>query len=388
MTINHITKNAGLRAMCTVIFVFLQHIAVPYVYAGTPAVLRQEAALVTIYAGNTEGGHASTGKGFFIDKSGIIAIQYKLISGKLQAPGTVLFVRTEDGSYLQIKQIAAVDKAHGIALLKVDLADPPIMTLFPDHSPVSGESIFIAGSRSNIRDTVIEGKTALPPDGREVILFTSPVPPEISGSPACNSEGKVIGMVARETEGGTVVNRLVSAAYIAGLLDEYRKSEPQQHGDLSTTEEETGPGPEELERELEKAKSLVEQDPDSAKAFAMLGWAYSRLGMYADAIEAYKGASRLRPDAAGIYNNIGVIYGMNMGMYDKAIAEFEKALQLKPDYDEARYNLAIAYVFSDNTDSALKQYRKLKKTDPERAVKLFELIYEQRKEEDRGDMAR
>jgi hypothetical protein len=383
MTIKHMTKNAVLRFMCTVIFVFLQNISVPYVYAATPApVLRQEAALVTIYTGNTEGGQVGSGKGFFVDKGGIIAVQYKVISGKIQAPGAVLFIRTEEGSYLQTKQIIAIDKVHGIALLKVDLPDPPIMTLSTGHGPVSGESIFIVGSRSNLRDTVIEGKTAVQPDGKEVVLLTSPIPPEMSGSPACNSEGKVIGMVARETEDGTVVNRLVSAAYIASLLDEYRKSERQQNRDLSTAEGETGPGPDELERELEEAKSLVEQDPDSAKAFAMLGWAYSRLGMYADAIEAYKDASRLSPDSAGIYNNIGVIYGMDMGMYDKAIAEFEKALRLKPDYDEARYNLAVAFALSDDTDSALKEYRKLKKTDPERAMKLFELIYEKQKEED------
>ncbi len=378
--------KADLLAVWSATFLFLLHVPVSCVYADVPsAVLRQKAALVTTYADTVEkNGQVGEKGGFFVDKSGVIAVGYEAISGKQNTPGTTLFVKTEDGSYLQIEQIVAADKVHGIALVKVGLPGPSVVTLSPANGTAAGETVFIAGSRSAIGDGVIEGKTALLPDGEEVVLLTPSPHPASTGCPIYNSAGKVIGMLARRTENGRTVNHLISALYIERLLEKYRNSGPQQ-GALFPSEEETGQGADELEKELEKAKALVEQDPGNVKAFVMLGWAYSKLGMYADAIDAYRGAAILGPDYAGIYNNIGVIYAMNMRMYDKAIVEFRKALQLKPDYDEARYNLAITYVFADDRDSALKEYRKLKKTDPERAVKLFDLIYE--KQEEKGDSA-
>jgi Trypsin-like peptidase domain/Tetratricopeptide repeat len=385
MTINQMTK-ADLRAMCSAIFILLLHISPSCVYAGAPSVvLQHRTALVTTYTDDMKKkGQGGEGTGFFVDKSGVIAVGYKAIEailGEHDSPRTALFVRTEDGSYLQIEQIVAADKVHGIALVKVGLPDPPVVTLSPDDGPVSGETVFIAGKRSAHGDGVIEGKTALLPDGEEVVILTSSPPPGITGCPIYNSAGKVIGMLARKTADDRTVNHLVSAVYIQGLLEKYRNSGPQ-HGALFPLEEDTAPGTDELEEKLDKAKSLVEQDPGNVRALVMLGWAYSKLGMYADALDAYKGAASLRPGYAGIYNNIGVIYAMDMGMYDKAVVEFRKALQLKPDYDEARYNLAITYVFSDDRDSALKEYRKLRKTDPERAAKLFGLIYNKQEGED------
>lgn len=373
-------KHTGLTVICPAILVFLSLImSAQYSYAGVPhALVQQRAALVTIYSADMGGKHTGTQKGFFVDKDGIIAVQYE---AKAPTAGNGRFVRTAEGSYLQIDRVVAVDKMSGIALLKVDLRDPPIIRLFPDRVAVSGETVFIPGSGAGLRHSVIEGITAVSPDGREVILLPPPVPSGINGSPVFDREGKVVGMLARDMGNGTVVNRLVPIANVANLLDKYRKSGPPSLDDPTSTEE-PGFAPDELEMELEKAKSLVQEDPENAKAFIILGWAYSRLGMYADAIEAYRNAASLRPDSAGIYNNIGVVYGMDMGMYDRAVAEFQRALRLKPDYDEARYNLAIAYVFSDDRDSALKEYGELKKTDPDRAAKLFDFIHEEQKEED------
>lgn len=382
MKINRLSRSARLLATCATVLIILQYTPEQYVYADTPSfVTHERAAIVTIYSGNAESGQTGMQEGFFADKNGIIAVPYSTISGNSRVNGSPLFVRTADGSYLQIDQVVAVDRQKGLALLKVNLSDSPAAKLSPDFSPVSGEIVFIPVSKPGIKNAFIEGKTVVLPDGKRSVVFSQPVPPGIGGSLIYDSEGHVIGMIASKQESGNAVYRLISAKEIAALLAEYEKSVPQLR-DTTGPEEQAGPDQAELENELEKAKSLVEQDPGNAKAYVLLGWAYSKLGMYADAIDAYKDAANLRPGSAGIYNNIGVIYGRNMGMYDKAIVEFRKALKLKPDYDEARFNLAVAYVFSDDQDSALKEYRELKKRDPERALKLFDLIYERQKEED------
>ncbi|MEJ2696905.1 MAG: tetratricopeptide repeat-containing serine protease family protein [Candidatus Sulfobium sp.] len=341
---------------------------------------------MTIYSGKVGSRQAGITKGFFVDKGGVVAVPYMPIFSTVPGPGNILFVRTAEGSYIQTDRVLAVDKPHGIVLLKIDLVDPPMVRLCPDGPPVPGETVFIESGRTDSGQPVVERKAVASAEDKDTVLLNPPSPAGTGGGPVFNQKGCVVAMLERETKDGAVTDRLIPSVYIADLLKEYRKSEPLGL-DESRSEEEPGPGTDELELELEKAKSLVEQEPENARAFVMLGWAYSRLGMYADAIEAYRDAAALRPGSAGIYNNIGVIYGMDMGMYDKAVKEFEKALQLKPDYDEARFNLAIAYLFAGERDSAMKEYRKLKVTDPERALRLFQLIYEKQKEEDAEGVA-
>lgn len=104
-----------------------------------------------------------------------------------------------------------------------------------------------------------------------------------------------------------------------------------------------------------------------------MGDAYSDLGDYGEAIEAYKEGIRLRPTLPKPHYNLGVAYVASGQLVD-AISEFNQAVQLRvmqgSDYAEARYNLALAYLQLGKRREAEEQRQRLDKLNHELAVKL------------------
>ncbi len=63
-----------------------------------------------------------------------------------------------------------------------------------------------------------------------------------------------------------------------------------------------------------------------------------------------------------------------MGRYREEIEAYREALRLKPDYAYAWNNLACAYALSGNRSAALQAVKELRRYDPQKADKLFNLI--------------
>ena len=59
-------------------------------------------------------------------------------------------------------------------------------------------------------------------------------------------------------------------------------------------------------------------------------------------VRYYRKVIELRPDYAGAYNNMGIVYARQT-RYNKAISAYQKAIELRPDYAKAYYNLELAY---------------------------------------------
>jgi tetratricopeptide (TPR) repeat protein len=74
------------------------------------------------------------------------------------------------------------------------------------------------------------------------------------------------------------------------------------------------------------------------------------------------------------YFGIGVGY-YNLGMYSEAIEAFRQAINVRPASASAYYNLGLAYLFSGQKSMALEQYQELKKIDKTLAEELFTQIY-------------
>jgi len=54
------------------------------------------------------------------------------------------------------------------------------------------------------------------------------------------------------------------------------------------------------------------------------------LGMYREAIEAYKQVIRINPDDSGAHYSLGVVY-VDLGMYREAMEAFKQAIRIKPN---------------------------------------------------------
>ena len=101
--------------------------------------------------------------------------------------------------------------------------------------------------------------------------------------------------------------------------------------------------------------------PDYAGVYNNIGVALGDQEKLDEAIDAYKKAILLKPDYAEAYNNLGNILH-DQDKLEESIEAFKKALLFKPDYAEAYFNIG----------SSLKGIT-YKKTDPD-LQKLFLLF--------------
>lgn len=114
--------------------------------------------------------------------------------------------------------------------------------------------------------------------------------------------------------------------------------------------------------ELHDAIALYRRSLDieeSAEAHTFLGWAYSFLGRYDEAIEECRKAIELDPDYGNPYNDIGT-YLLEQGHIDEAVRWLQRAKFAKryetPEF--AYCNLGRAYQVRGEWDRAIREFRK------------------------------
>ena len=93
-----------------------------------------------------------------------------------------------------------------------------------------------------------------------------------------------------------------------------------------------------------------------------------------EAVESFQAG----PDALSLIMpmpgiNLGIAYG-KLGRYREAIEAYREALHLKPDNADAWAKLAIIYARSGNRSAALEAVKELRRYDPKRAERVFDLI--------------
>ena len=101
----------------------------------------------------------------------------------------------------------------------------------------------------------------------------------------------------------------------------------------------------------------------------------AQVASYAGEIEDAREEVRNNPDDAEAHYNLGVTFG-NSGKYQEAIEPLKQATRLIPNYVDAQFMLGCVYVAIKDRDSALEQYRILKRLNSELANELLKVINE------------
>lgn len=127
------------------------------------------------------------------------------------------------------------------------------------------------------------------------------------------------------------------------------------------------------DEEIQAYKQATRLKPDYTSAHERLASAYVRSKKYPQAIETYKQLVTLKPGDAAVLNNMGEAY-IELGLTSDAVEAFKRAIQLKPDFGKAYYNLGRSYLTLGNRNAALEQYNILQSIDPDWAEKLDGLI--------------
>jgi tetratricopeptide (TPR) repeat protein len=96
--------------------------------------------------------------------------------------------------------------------------------------------------------------------------------------------------------------------------------------------------------------------PDDAEAYCNLGNALRDRGQLVEAAEQYRSALTLRPDSAETHGNLGNVL-RDLGQHAEAATSLQRALQIKPGYAQAHYNLGIVMRELGQLESAIACYR-------------------------------
>lgn len=119
------------------------------------------------------------------------------------------------------------------------------------------------------------------------------------------------------------------------------------------------------EEAIENYISSIQIYP-TAKAHTFLGWAYSYLGKYDEAINECKNAINIDPEYGNPYNDIGA-YLIKLGNYDEALVWLELALEIK-DYQNPEFvhlNIGKVYEIKGIWFEALYEYKRALEIAPE-----------------------
>ena len=116
--------------------------------------------------------------------------------------------------------------------------------------------------------------------------------------------------------------------------------------------------------DLNKAISVLEEGrakyPNNAKLLGTLSSAYVGANKLSVAIDAFKSLSESNPKKENYYNYGVVLLGAEK--FEESVNQFKKALDLDPNYQNAIYNIAVAYV-KWGTDINLKSDEKGEKDE-------------------------
>ncbi|MBD3285319.1 tetratricopeptide repeat protein, partial [candidate division WOR-3 bacterium] len=230
-----------------------------------------------------------------------------------------------------------------------------ILILGPDAEDGSGRNA-LSGEISAVRD--IYGFGA-------IVEISAPLTPGYSGSPVVNMEGDVIGVATFQMIGENKINFAVPSERIARLLPRMNKSIPEWEAERkkrnSDIKEElylTGLGlmwAEEWESALYCLKGVVDEDPLYLIAYPWIGFCSLQLGLWEDAVDAYRQTLLIRPDDATAYSHLGIAYG-KLNRWGEAVDAYRQAARLEPDAPIHRINLGFTYTKVGDWEKALENF--------------------------------
>src|SRR6266545_3200 len=375
------TGNRSAFILCAIVFL-LSLIPKAHAQDLLPELVRRiKPSAVAIETFDARGEKLSRGSGFFIDSDRVVTNRH-VIDNAFRAE-----VHSYNGNVYQVKGVIAVDAEGDLALLRIDAPAGQVRPLLLDRtSPQEGESVVVIGNPFGLEGSVTNGIVSavrdIPTFGR-IIQITAPISPGSSGSPVVNMQGQVIGVATLQITGGQSVNfaipserisqlqggTLMSLSELAVASGKNKQAKAVQffRDGLSFLSKD------DCEKALPYFEKAVESDNSYSEAWAQSGFCNEKLGRHAEAIEAFKQLSSLKPGDATVPNSIGEAY-LELGRLNEAMEAFRQAIRLKPDFGRAFYNLGKCFLAMGNRDAALEQYNILQNLDQDWAEKLNNLI--------------
>lgn len=118
-----------------------------------------------------------------------------------------------------------------------------------------------------------------------------------------------------------------------------------------------------VEEAIDAYKKAIELNPQAAGALVNLGTIYFHQREWAKSEQYYKGAVEADPNYSLAHYNLGNLYD-ERGDPDQAYVHYHAALRLQPQYADAHYNLALLHQGQGDMMKAMSHWQTYLKIDP------------------------
>ena len=160
----------------------------------------------------------SIGSGFQVSNEGYIATNFHVVSSFVHEPNKYrLELERYDGTKEAVS-LLTIDVVHDLAIVQADKFSAEFLSLYKDNLD-QGNRIYSMGNPQDLGMTIIEGtyNGLLKNSRHPKILFSGSLNPGMSGGPALNSQGEVIGI--NVSKGGEQISFLVPVVHLRILLE-------------------------------------------------------------------------------------------------------------------------------------------------------------------------
>jgi len=162
------------------------------------------------------GAKSTIGSGFFIDGVGHLITNFHVISEIVHHPDRVHAEIVEEGGATTPVELLNFDVVHDLAILRAERPHDSFFEFAP-AAPPKGTRLYSLGNPHDLGSSIVEGtyNGLLEKSLYEKIHFTGAINPGMSGGPAINAAGKVVGI--NVATAGNELSFLVPAQYAARL---------------------------------------------------------------------------------------------------------------------------------------------------------------------------
>ncbi len=127
-------------------------------------------------------------------------------------------------------------------------------------------------------------------------------------------------------------------------------------GDMATMEQ--------VQREIQALKGLLEKEPRNLTALTRLGDMYYDAGMFDKAKDYYARSLEVKPDDINVLTDLGTSL-RNMGQPKEALKEFEAAVAAQPAHWRGWFNIGIVALYDlGDIDRAQQAFEKVAALNP------------------------
>ncbi len=276
---------------------------------------------------------------------------YEIIQGKQSFSATLYAEDREKGiCLLDAKGIQGKPASVGKAA-RLKVGDPVYAVGAPEGQDLSLSDGIVAQLRG--------GPSPL-------IQSTTAISPGSSGGGLFDGEGRLVGLITFNPEGGQSLNFSTPAEWINGVkpgrkaaAGGYGRSEWQARAAaLDTAKDWQGL--------LDAGLRWTQEEPKNTSAWNTVGYAYEQLGRYENAVGAYRQAIKMDPKNGIAWSNLGNAY-INLKRYSDAADAYRQALEIDPKDSNTWYNLGGTYGDLGRHNDAVEALYQAVRIDPNNA---------------------